>query len=148
MQPPAKIHPHDVGLPPGVIRKRRRERRLARIMLIIFALTALAGWRIFGQSIFSAVTLKDQSPYQAIIAYGLLIVSSVTLILGLWYLLLAQVERIARMVDVDGGDDGETAPGGKKSCPNCGWSLDAPDRFCRHCGKPQGASIMPPVSGK
>jgi hypothetical protein len=133
------MHPHDVGLPEPIVRKRRRNRRVAHIMLTIFAITALIGWPIFGGSILSAQRLKSQSPYQAIIAWALLIVSSTTLVLGLWYLLLAQVERVARIVEAD---DGEPGPE-RRLCPNCGWFFDVPDRFCRHCGKPLGASIGP-----
>ena len=129
----------DADLPPAIIRRRRRARRVARLMLIIAVLTALAGWPIFGQSIFSAIKMHDQSPYQAIIAYALLIVSSVTLVLGLWYLLLAQVERLARIVE---SDDAPADPA-PRLCPNCGWFFDPPDRFCRHCGKPLGTTIMP-----
>jgi hypothetical protein len=137
---PKKIDPNEVGLPARVIRRRRRERRIARIMLIIAVLTALAGWPLLGRSIFSAINLKDQSPYQAIIAYALLIISSATLVLGLWYLLLAQVERIARIVDSTEAED----PPARPLCGNCGWFYDPPDRFCRHCGKPLNPSIMPP----
>src|SRR6478672_2907150 len=98
MTPPEKLHPDDVGLPEPAIRKRRRSRRVARIMLTIFLATAIAGWTLFGSSIFSAIKIREQPPSLAIIAYALLIISSVTLILGLWYLLIAQVERVARMV--------------------------------------------------
>jgi hypothetical protein len=136
---PKKIHPAEVGLPARIIRRRRRERRIARLMLIIAGLTALAGWTLLGRSIHSAITIIDQSPYLAIIAYALLIVSSVTLVLGFWYLLLAQVERVARIVESDEDEDPA-----RRLCQNCGWFFDAPDRFCRHCGKPLGASIMPP----
>jgi hypothetical protein len=137
---PKKLHPADAGLPARIIRRRRRERRIARWMLIIAVLTALAGWPLLGQSIFSAINMKDQSPYQAIIAYGLLIISSATLVLGLWYLLLAQVERVARIVDENESDE----PPAQRLCGNCGWFFDPPDRYCRHCGKPLNASIMPP----
>jgi len=106
-------------------------------MLTVAVITALAGWPLLGRSIISAIGMKTQSPYQAIIAYGLLIVSSATLVLGLWYLLLAQVERVARIVE---SDEGESDPA-RRLCPNCGWFFDSPDRFCRHCGKPLGASI-------
>ncbi len=113
-------------------------------MLIIAGLTALAGWSLFGFSISAAVRMREESPYRAIIAYGILIVSSVTLILGLWYLLLAQVERVARMTV---GNPEEYRPAATL-CPNCGWPIDPPDRFCRHCGKPLGASIAPPTTMK
>ena len=73
-------------------------------------------------------------------AYGLLIVSSATLVLGLWYLLLAQVERVARIVEADETPT-ENEP---RLCGNCGWFFDSPDRFCRHCGKPLGTSVMAP----
>jgi hypothetical protein len=112
-------------------------------MLIVAGLTALAGWPLLGQSIFSAIKLRDQSPYQAIIAYALLIISSATLVLGLWYLLLAQVERIARIVDTSESEGGEEPPA-PRLCGNCGWFYDPPDRFCRHCGKPLNTSIMAP----
>ena len=39
--PPAKIHPSDVGLPEPAVRKRRRSRRLARVMLTVAVLTAV-----------------------------------------------------------------------------------------------------------
>jgi hypothetical protein len=131
---PAKIHPHDIGLPERAIRVRRRSRRAARIMLTIAVLTALPGWPLL------LTHVKSQSPYQAIIAYALLIVASVTLVLGLWYLLLAQVERVARIIE---SDDTEPDPA-RRLCQNCGWFFDAPDRFCRHCGKPLGTSIVAP----
>jgi hypothetical protein len=143
MTVPEKIHPSDIGLPAGVIRRRRREKRVARWMLIIAVLTAFAGWSLLGNSFFSAIKMKDQSPYQAIIAYAILIVSSVTLVLGLWYLLLAQVERVARIVGADDDDEEEATK--RRLCPNCGWGFDPPDRFCRHCGKPVGSSIMAPA---
>jgi hypothetical protein len=141
---PKKLHPAEVGLPARVIRRRRRERRIARWMLIVAVLTALAGWPLLGRSIFSAINLKDQSPYQAIIAYGLLIVSSATLVLGLWYLLLAQVEGVARIVEAHESDEEAPNP---RLCGNCGWFFDPPDRYCRHCGKPLNTSIMPPQPG-
>ncbi len=113
------------------MRKRRRSRRVARIMLTIAVITALPGWLLL------LSRMKTQSPYQAIVAYALLVASSVTLVLGLWYLLLAQVERVARIVEADDAE-GDAA---RHLCPNCGWGFDGPDRFCRHCGKPLGASI-------
>jgi hypothetical protein len=137
---PQKIHPHDVGLPEPAIRKRRKSRRFARIMLTIAVITALAGWPLLGQSVLSAIRMKTQNQYQAIIAWAILIVSSVTLVLGLWYLLLAQVERVARIVEAD---ESEPDPA-NRLCPNCGWFFDPPDRFCRHCGKPLGTSIAAP----
>jgi len=134
MSSKGKSDPNDMGLPEGAVRKRRRMRRVARIMLIVAVLTALAGWPLLGRSIFSAIKVTPQSPYEAIVAYGLLIVSSATLVLGLWYLLLAQVERVARIVEADEcmGDPL------KRLCANCGWIFDPPDRYCRHCGKPLG----------
>jgi len=123
-----KIHPHDVGLPEPVIRKRRRSRRLAWIMLSIAIVTAICGWRLLGTSIFSAIHIKDQPPSLAIIAYAFLIVSSATLVLGLWYMLLAQVERLARMVDAAELEETRT-------CTKCHRILDAGDRFCRDCGQ-------------
>jgi len=132
MSPP-KPYPSDVGLPEPAVRKRRRSRRLARIMLTIAVLTAAAGWTLFGNSIFNAIKIREQSPSLALVAYGFIITSSVTLVLGLWYLLLAQVERLARMVDAAELD--ESAPLPDSRCHNCGWTCDPPDRFCRHCGK-------------
>src|ERR1041384_6372494 len=126
-----KIHPSDLGLPETAIRKRRHSRRLARIMLTIAVATAIVGWGLFGSSIFSAIRIQDQPPSLALVAYGLLIVSSVTLVLGLWYLLLAQVERLARMVEAEPGELSKTVPA--THCQNCGWGFDSPDHFCRHC---------------
>ena len=140
MTAPQKIHPHDVGLPEPAIRKRRRSRRVAHIMLTIFLITALAGWTILGDAVRSAVRMKSQNPFQAIGAWALLIVSSTTLVLGLWYLLLAQVERVARIVEADDTDPDPA----HRLCPNCGWFFDPPDRYCRHCGKPLGTSIAAP----
>ena len=140
MTAPQKIHPHDVGLPEPAIRKRRRSRRVAHIMLTIFLVTALAGWIIFGDAVRSAVRMKSQNPFQAIGAWALLIVSSTTLVLGLWYLLLAQVERIARIVEADEADPDPA----HRLCPNCGWFFDPPDRYCRHCGKPLGTNVAAP----
>ena len=130
------VHPHDVGLPEPAVRKRRRSRRLAWIMLTIAVLTAAAGWPLFGNSILFAMRIKDQPPSLALVAYALLIISSVTLVLGLWYMLVAQVERVARMV-VDGGATGQIADSAR-GCTNCGWTFDPPDRFCRQCGRPLG----------
>ena len=121
----------DEGLSEGAVRTRRRSRRLARLMLVIALLTAAAGWAFFGTSIFSAIRIKEQSPYRAIVAYALLIVSSATLVLGFWYLLLAQVQRIARIVE----SEESLAVPERALCGNCGWPRDPPDRFCRHCGK-------------
>lgn len=127
-----KIHPSDAGLPEPVIRKRRRSRRVARIMLTVCFATAVAGWGLYSWSMSSAVMNREQPFNLVFVAYGLLIVSSVTLILGLWYLLLAQVERVARMVDADELEPPAEVP---LRCHNCGWTVDSADRFCRHCGK-------------
>jgi hypothetical protein len=143
--PPAKIHPSDVGLPEPAVRKRRRSRRLARVMLTVAVLTAVAGWGLYYVSVFSAIKLQRQSPSLVFVAYGVLIVSSITLVLGLWYLLLAQVERLARIVDAD--ELAADAPPADRRCGNCGWPSDPPDRFCRHCGRPIGASIRPEPPG-
>ena len=127
-----KVHPHDVGLPEGAVRKRRRSRRVAAIMLSVAVVTAGLGWFLFGTSIFDAIHIREQSPLLAIAAYGILIVSSVTLVLGFWYLLLAQVERVARMVDA--AELEELAMDGEP-CPACRRKAAAVDRFCRHCGE-------------
>jgi hypothetical protein len=133
----SKIHPHDVGLSPAAVRKRRRSHRLAFVMISIALLTAAAGWFIYFTSVSHAVTLKDQPPAMAIIAYGFLFISSVTLVLGFWYMLRAQVERIARMVDASELDDqpATPAPAPTLACPHCRCHIDATDHFCRHCGK-------------
>jgi len=126
------VHPHDVGLPEGAVRKRRRSRRLAKIMLAIALVTAVAGWFLFGTSIFNAIHIKEQPASLAIVAYALLIISSATLVLGFWYMLLAQVERVARMVDAA---ELETPAGGVAAiCPQCKQAGEAGDQFCRHCG--------------
>lgn len=127
------VHPHDEGLPAPVVRKRRQARHVARWMLTIAVLTAIPGWTLYFVSINSARLAGVDNIARPIIAYGLLITSSITLILGLWYLLLAQVRRIARMV---GEDEIENPVTVVPKCPNCGWPRDLPDRFCRHCGKP------------
>lgn len=124
------LHPHDVGLPASVVRKRKRFRGIAYIMLAVAVLTAVPGWYLYGVSIWGTFHIGRFTTLQAIIAYTLLIVSSITLVLGLWYLLLAQVRRLAHIVD----DADETSK--THNCPNCGWPYDYPDRFCRHCGKP------------
>ncbi len=134
-----KIHPHDVGLPEPAVRRRRKSRRVARMMLITAGFSAVAGWTLYYNSIHWAVNAQEQPPALAIIAYGLLIISSVTLVLGLWYLLLAQVERVARIIEAPEEDASPAL-----RCLNCGWTHDPPDRFCRHCGKPLGTSIAAP----
>jgi hypothetical protein len=126
-----RVHPHDVGLPEPIVRKRRKSRRMAGIMLAVAVATAAAGWALFGTSVFNAIHIKEESPAQAIIAYALLIISSATLVLGFWYLLLAQVQRVARMVDAQELED-LSATG--EPCPGCHRRADAEDRFCRHCG--------------
>lgn len=131
------IHPHDRGLPAATIRKRRHAHYLARWMLLVAILTGTVGWLIYGREFFFALATRPPSRYGVVVSYSLLIVSSVTLILGLWYLLLAQVERIARIVDSD-----DLPTGDNLKCPNCGWPHDPPDRFCRHCGK----TLSPPNS--
>jgi len=126
-----KIASRDAGLPEASIRRRKRSRRLAVILLIIAFVTAAAGWPLFSTSVFSAIHIKDQPPSLVIIAYALLITSSATLVLGLWYMLLAQVERLARIVDTSD----LVQPPAALTCPKCGRAVDAPDRFCRHCGE-------------
>ncbi len=130
------IHPHDRNLPASVVRKRRRFRRIGYLMLAIAVLTAAPGWALYGVAIWNVFSLRHFTFLHAVVAYGLLIFSSVALVLGLWYLLLAQARRLSIMVD--GGTEG----GGEKAqarCGNCGWPRDYPDRFCRHCGKPLSA---------
>jgi hypothetical protein len=136
-----KVHPHDVGLPAVAVRKRRRSRRLAAIMLAIALVTAGAGWTLFGTSIFNAIHVKEQPASLAIVAYALLIVSSATLVLGFWYMLLAQVERLARMVDAaeleEMREPEVDAPVQKKQgevCPKCQGLVESGDCFCRRCG--------------
>ena len=58
------------------------------IMLAIAAVTAAAGAVLFRASVFHAEHIQEQPASLAIVAYAILIVSSVTLVLGLWYLLL------------------------------------------------------------
>ncbi|MDA8376459.1 MAG: zinc ribbon domain-containing protein [Planctomycetia bacterium] len=128
--PTPSLHPHDVGLPASVVRKRKRFRRIAYIMLAVALLTAVPGWYLYGISIWGTFHIGRFTTLQAIVAYSLLIVSSITLVLGLWYLLLAQMRRLAHIVE----GAGEISTTHK--CPNCGWPHDYPDRFCRHCGKP------------
>ena len=135
-----RVHPHDIGLPEPVVRTRRRSRRMAGLMLGVAVATAVAGWGLFGASIFNAIHIKEEAPSRAIIAYGLLLVSGVTLVLGFWYLLLAQVQRIARMVDAQELEE-MSATG--ESCPMCHRKAAEADRFCRHCGAAL-ASFRPP----
>jgi hypothetical protein len=126
-----RIHPHDIGLPEPVVRKRRRSRRMAGFMLGVALATAIAGWALFGSSIFNAIHIRAEAPSRAIIAYALLIISSATLVLGFWYMLLAQVQRIARMVDAQ---ELEELSATGEPCPSCHRRADEKDRFCRHCG--------------
>jgi len=126
---PDDIHPHDADLPKAVRRKRDRNRSMARWLLTFAVLCAAPGWGLY------ALSFRDfmkQSPFLVIVAYVFLIISSVTLVLGFWYLLLAQVQRLARIA----GEEDVDAPQPRPLCQNCGWFYDAPDRFCRHCGKP------------
>jgi hypothetical protein len=138
MQDSSHVHPHDVGLSDRVIRKRKNNRYLAHWMITFAVITAIPGWIIYGRSFSFAVNVKQDSPAMVILAWGLLIISSATLVLGLWYLLLAQVRRIAHMV----GEDEPATDAAALRCHNCGWPHDGPDRFCRHCGKPLGASVV------
>lgn len=133
----ALVHPHDEGLPQSVILKRKRFRLIGYLMLLIAVLSAAPGWFIYGVSVVNASSVGgNRGDITAIIGYGLLILSSITLVLGLWYLLLAQVRRLARMVE-GGGDAGQDrVESSRPICLNCGWPRDPPDRFCRHCGKP------------
>ena len=135
-----RVNPHDIGLPEPIIRKRRRSRRMAGIMLGVALATAVAGWSMFGTSIFNAIHIKEEAPSQAIIAYVLLIISSATLVLGFWYLLLAQVQRVARMVDAQ---ELEALTGTGEPCMGCRRRADAGDQFCRHCGAAISQSELP-----
>jgi hypothetical protein len=136
-----RVHPHDVGLPEPIIRKRRKSRRMAAIMLGVALATAGAGWAMFGTSVFNAIHIKEESPNRALIAYALLIVSSATLVLGFWYLLLAQVQRVARMVDAQ---ELEELSATGVPCPRCHGRVDPGDGFCRHCG----AAMKPEASAR
>jgi len=129
--PQPRTHPHDVGLPAPIVRKRHKYRTIAYWMLGMAALTAIPGWILYFRS------FRPDSPLMVLLAWLLLLLSTITLVLGLWYLLLAQVRRVARIVE----DDDTPADPAVLRCPNCGWPYDAPDRFCRHCGKPVGAAI-------
>ncbi len=135
--PPSPLHPHDVGLTTRVVRKRKNNRNVAHWMITIAILTAIPGWIIYGRSFFFAVRVKQDSLFMILLAWALLIISSATLVLGLWYILLAQVRRIARIVGEDEFPEATPVP----RCPNCGWPHDDPDRFCRHCGKPLGTNV-------
>ena len=115
-------------------------------MLAIAVLTAVPGWGLYGLAIHLALRRPGQDSGPVVIAaYVLLIVSSITLVLGLWYLLLAQVRRIARMAEVEELEVPEGAA--PPLCSNCGWFFDPPDRFCRHCGKPLSDAIPAPRDG-
>ena len=137
---PPPLHPHDVGLPTSVIRKRKRFRRIAYLMLAVAVLTAAPGWYLYGVSIWGTFHIGQFTTLHAIIAYSLLIISTIMLVLGLWYLLLAQVRRLAHIVE-DAEESSKT-----HNCLNCGWPHDYPDRFCRHCGKPLAAIPRPDES--
>jgi Kef-type K+ transport system membrane component KefB len=126
-----RAHLHDVGLPEPIVRKRRRSRRMATIMLAVALATAIAGWVLFGTSIVNAIHIKEEAPSRAIIAYVLLIISSATLVLGFWYLLLAQVQRLARMVDAQ---ELEELSATGETCASCHRRSAEGDRFCRYCG--------------
>ena len=146
-------HPHDVGLTPKVIRKRRKNRYLAHWMLVIAVLAAVPGWTLYVVSVRTAQKFpSNPSPVPLVIAaYVLLIVSSIMLVLGIWYLLLAQVRRIAHMTGEEETLDDAGQPIAHPLCPNCGWFHDPPDRYCRHCGKPLGTTnsvTTPPVTDK
>lgn len=131
----APVHPHDEGLPQSVIRKRRRFRRIGYWMLLAAVLSAIPGWFIYVAAVIHPLSSgQNHGILSAVLGYGLLIISSITLVLGLWYLLLAQVRRLARMVE--GSAEGTVVD--RLRCANCGWPCEAPDRFCRHCGKPLG----------
>jgi len=134
-----RIHPHDVGLPEPIIRKRRRSRRLGIIMLTIAVFTAIAGWFLFGTSLFNSIHIQDQPASLAIFAYGFLVVSGATLVLGFWYLLLTQVERLARIVDAAELEE-LTSPAASLNCVKCHQAMDAAHRFCPHCGAPTTGS--------
>ncbi len=107
-------------------------------MLLLAVLTAAPGWILYGVSIWNVFSLKKFTFMQALLAYSLLIVSSIALVLGLWYLLLAQTRRLSRMVE--GPYDAASGVSAATRCGNCGWPHDYPDRYCRHCGKPLPAS--------
>src|ERR1044071_4548410 len=79
-------------------------------------MTGVAGWPLFGASVSNAIHIKDQPQSLVIIAYIFLIISSATLVLGLWYLLIAQVELLARMVDIAELDDPAAHP---RHCSEC-----------------------------
>jgi hypothetical protein len=125
-----KLNPHDVGLPAPAIRKRRRSRRLSLMMLTIAVVTAAMGWPLYGATMLDALRMRDQPVTHVVVAYVLLIASSFTLVLGLWYALLAQMERLARIVDAAELE----APLTQITCPKCQEASDSSDRFCRHCG--------------
>jgi predicted MFS family arabinose efflux permease len=74
-----KINPHDIGLPPAAVRKRRHSHRLATIMLTIAVITAAAGWFVYITSVVNAIRIKDQPPSLALVAYGRAIANSLVL---------------------------------------------------------------------
>jgi hypothetical protein len=125
-----KLNPHDIGLPAPAIRKRRRSRRLSLLMLTIAVITAAMGWPLYGATIIDALRMRDQPLTHVVVAYVLLIISSVTLVLGLWYALLAQMERLARIVDAAELE----SPLTQITCPNCHHAAESADRYCRECG--------------
>jgi hypothetical protein len=137
-----RVNPHDIGLPEPIIRQRRRSRRMAVIMLAVALATAAVGWALFGTSIFNAIHIKEEAPSRALIAYALLIISSATLVLGFWYLLLAQVQRVARIVDAQELEE-LTHPAA--ACPKCHLPTSPDHHYCPHCGSGLGS---PKPSGK
>lgn len=132
-----RIHPHDEGLPLRTVRARRGHRRVAFWMMLVALLTAVPGWIFFGASLRDAILVRSEDVTVTMIAWAVLAISGITFVLGVWYLLLAHVKRIARMVDSETPetDQDNPADAANRTCPNCGWPHDAPDRFCRHCGK-------------
>ena len=99
-------------------------------MLTVAVVTAAMGWPLYGATMMDALRMRDQPITHVIGAYVLLIVSTITLVLGLWYALLAQMERLARMVDAAELEPSLT----QITCPRCHQDAEAADHFCRHCG--------------